>query len=128
MVLSQLQKKLKRIEDPHQITTQEAQELKLADAFAHIAVAEHDVIAISTQRTPLQLNVLAHPEDKGTRGTSPAAVSTSCEFFYTKNNCRKEPDVDMRNGTAFPRIVNTTPVQLGGQTLENYLNELRGNW
>ncbi|KJA15035.1 hypothetical protein HYPSUDRAFT_59042 [Hypholoma sublateritium FD-334 SS-4] len=132
LLLSQLQKNQNLPYEPYKMSPQESREAKIADAFAHVATAQHDVIAISTRRTPSDLNVVAITENQDGTSTPdiPPAKLTPIfgRFCFTKNSWSREPDPAMRNSSAFPRIVAVTPIVLGSQTLEAYLEELRAKW
>lgn len=122
--------------EEYKMSAQESREAKIADAFAHVAIAHPDIIAISTRRTQSDLKVVAITEDKvetsipDTSIAQTPATGKKCspKFFCTKNAWRKEPDPAMRNRNPFPVIVNSVPLVLENQTLETYLQELRRQW
>lgn len=125
------------------LSKDEDKEAKIGDAFAHIAVANHDVVAITTQCTLGTLNIVAATEhtsedwvETSLPDTTPVQnpgrayhlVSCIFQFVYTKNPQYKERDVGMINDKKFPSMVETTPILLGDQTLAEYLHALLGEW
>lgn len=142
LILSQILNMLPPI-NTHKITPEESREVRIADAFAHIAVANHDIIAITTQRGPVVLNVVAVTEsineDKGETSIPDTSVVQEPEtmvgqilgyigFVCLKNAWKNEPDPNMKNGSPFPVVVSPTNLIIGDTPLEDYLCELRGKW
>ena len=109
-LLSKLAKKqyLTYSNGPTTAQEESAQELKIADSFAQVAVCNYDIICAAIYRAPASGII---------RG-----------FCCTKNHRPKETDAGMINNGPFPIIVKPTPLKLGGKPLESYLSDLQSNW
>ncbi len=110
LLLSQLQNTQNLTYEQHRMTREQSTEVKIADAVACIAAAEHNV-AISTHRAPSGLTVLVVTEDdKGASEKDTPMAEASTEKEITN----KEPDPAMKN-SEHPVIVIPTPPVLGDQ-------------
>jgi len=71
------------------ISGAQQRELKISNAFANLAVAKHDVVAVATVQSPDELNVVAcsHSDsnDESPPSPSPSGLSRYLDFFFTKN-------------------------------------------
>lgn len=141
LLLSQLQNRATPTYVPRSLSQEEEKEVKIGDAFAHLAVTKHDIVAIATQRSRTMIEVTAVSEGTSEGGEETSNPDTTSEqvqgyrildrvyqFFFTKNPQFKERDVGMINKQPFPAIVTTTPILLGDQTIEAYLDTLQGAW
>ncbi len=145
--LSQLQ--VKQQSQPSQSNTsrETESELKVADAFAHVSVINHDVIAYSASRALIESVGLTAvipdtsppvAENDGEPAPEtqlpPAEQSTEQigtwkRWVTTRNTRESERGVfPLGNTTGFPRLLKEECIELGGKTLNAYLKELQGNW
>jgi hypothetical protein len=83
------------------ISGAQQRELKISNAFANLAVAEHDVIAVATGQSPDKLNVVAcsHSDsnDESPLSTSPNTQSRCWNFFFASNPRREQHDDELKN-------------------------------
>lgn len=138
LILSQLRNTQQLPYDEPDISPPESREVRIADAFAHIAVANHDIISISTHRTPSSMEVVASTtlSETGPIPNAPNAQAPIAEvpqecivgFCATKNTNLNEHDTTMENLGPFPIVVPTIPLRTGDKTLEEYLEQLQTHW
>lgn len=122
---------------------QQSIELKVADAFAHVAVADSDVIAIATHLGPSSLKVIALTTVDSRLPISEASIDKEVQetpnvedqpsifqYFYrlVKKHRSKEPDSAMKLENPFPVIVDPRKLGKGDETLEAQLLELQKAW
>ena len=106
LLLSQLQNCPKLTYVPCTLSQEEEKEVKIGDAFAHLAVVNHDVVAIATQRSRSLVEVMAVSEGTSEGWGETSILDTTSEqvlsqakyrvldmvyqFFFTKNPQFKE--------------------------------------
>ena len=81
------------------MSRQEHQELKISNALANVAVADHDIVAVATVRSAEKLNIIACTQscnDKAPPSQSPTALG-AWRLFFTKNHRRSEARADVPN-------------------------------
>ena len=87
--------------DNSKISGAQHRELKISNAFANLAVAEHNVIAVATVQSPDELNVVAcsHSDsnDESPPSTSPNTQSRCWNFFFASNPRREQRDDALKN-------------------------------
>ncbi|KAF8804067.1 hypothetical protein BYT27DRAFT_7194791 [Phlegmacium glaucopus] len=107
-ILAQLEPKQKVENSYHELSGNERLEVKVSDALAHLAVVEHEIVALATERTHTKISVLV-------------CASTPPH----KDGPSAEPPVP----TKYPTIIHAmAPEDLGGRTLYDYVDDLMGNW
>lgn len=127
------------LKDQH-VTQKHRDEIQLCDSFAHLAVIQHDVVALATNRNNTQLEIVActstsAEKDKGTPPDDsqkpPSNLFKNClSFFYTRNTRFYE---NMSTPvTTLPSIIEAKapagyPENPGSETLYQYLNDLEEN-
>jgi len=119
--------------DPTWQTRQVRLELKISDAFALLAVSEHDVVAVSTVRG-WGLNLLTST-DKTATETQPEPKSTTMgklveswwNFLITRNDRPCDPATS--SGGDYPIIIaSKAPLDVEGRTAYQYMQDLETNW
>jgi len=125
------------------VKREQLDEIHLCDAFAHLAVYEHDVVALATNRNEVDLKILAcaatSSVDKDKDGPpddtpKPTFLEKCWTFCCTKNT--RFDDVKSTTVTTHPSIIEAKkPVGyregldgLGNETLYKYLIDLEKNW
>ena len=77
-----------------EISAAQQQELKIANALANLAIADHDIVAVATVHSAEELNVIActHSESNDQSPPSPSqnVVSRCWNFIFAKNPRRDE--------------------------------------
>lgn len=136
-ILAQLQPKqeFKDSESYRQpeLSPMDRQAVRISDALANLAITEHDVVALATERTSRNLTVLAYASTIPKEETTPNKESPKEErpflfrFLFTKNFRRKEtapiPSI------TYPIIVDAMkPEGMGSLMLPEYLENLEGGW
>jgi hypothetical protein len=111
---------------------QTRQELKISDAFAQLAVSQHDVVAVSTVRGWRGLGLVTCVDQDA---TETQAESTSLlaklrnvawRFFITRND---RPDDPATSSGDYPTIVpSEEPLDLNGRTAYKYMKDLEATW
>ena len=124
IVLSQLLKG-KILPDPRpKLTLQQTRELKVADAFAHIAATGCGAVAVSTHISPPGLKVVAL-----TTGNLWLPIpETDTEMKIQRRLGPDKPDSGTEDETLSLVIASTRKPETGGQTLESKLRELLKAW
>lgn len=122
-----------------QWTDDDRREVKISDAFAHLAVAEHDVVAIATNRSSphhsLQedptLGIIACTNLSSYSEGPMKSPNTPLKFFYkvwniifAKNAQRSDPP------RSYPTItLPDEPIDFKNfESLNAYMNNLEANW
>jgi hypothetical protein len=114
-------------------------EIQLCDAFAHLAVMQHDVVAVSTSRDNNQMKIVAcsstsTEEDMPSDPTQKLSILQRClNFFCTKNTRYDEEKSESYIMTTHPYIIEAKapdgyPETMERETLIKYLNDLEKKW
>jgi hypothetical protein len=126
------------LQDPTWQNKQTRQELKICDAFAQLAVSQHDVVAVSTIRGwGLDLVTCAgqgQGQDQDQDTTQTAAQSSSLlgqivdfarngwQILVTRNDCFADPATSSGD---YPTIISAQmPEDLNGQSAYDYMKSL----
>jgi len=114
----------------------ERQEVKISDAFAHLAVAQHDVAALATSRCSLDvtnLRIVACtnnlPVDESLLTSKPpgSLLAKVFDFILTRNSLRD--DVETSSGTPHPTIILPSELDdLKGGNVFAYMLDLEQCW
>lgn len=142
MLLSQLQAKQTLETRPINMSAEDRTEARISDAFAHLAVAEYDVVALVTKRYPEVLSILAcvnlssDKETPNTLSQSPNpedSVSRSQAFknrffgLFSKNARSDDPSSFVPE--TLPAIVcPSKPENMGTKSIAQYLDDLESRW
>jgi hypothetical protein len=115
------------------------QEIRIVNAFAHLAVGEHDIAALATNhssrhssRDSRTLNVIVSTdsplaEDKPST-SSPAEVKRSTWIFNITRNYRRD-DATTASITPLPTtILASKPCDLGNRSALEYMKDLESKW
>ena len=131
---------LKKNKVPYQkqkFTWEEAREIRIADAFAHLAVTNCEVVAVSAHRSPtansLDLAAYANSEESPSEPKPPVPKSFTIPgilktLFFMKNAARDETQTHMINSLPIPTVGLPVPLALNGQDLGLYVNNMRQAW
>ena len=123
------------LESNNILNSQHCQEVRITDAFAHIATSEHDIAAITTSsvRDDTDLHVLACTNNPITPLpiSTPANLITKLKVWYlmfTRNFCRKDPETSSKS--PYPIIISPSkpPDLLEGQDVFTYMVGLEQHW
>lgn len=98
------------------VTVQPAErnEARISDAFAQLAVAEHDVVAFATRPQPekSQIGLLActNPPTDGSQASPEqgSSIFSVYDYIFTRNPPRKDPTGEVNNGS-LPIITSPKP-------------------
>lgn len=142
--LSQIQRPapINFLKDQH-VTQKHRNEVQLCDAFAHLAVIHHDVIALATKRNDAQLEIVActnssaeddMPPDDSPKPPSRTFLENCLSFFCARNTRFHESKGTVV--TTHPSIIEAKapvgypekPNDSGNETLYQYINDLEENW
>jgi hypothetical protein len=112
----------------------ERQEIKISDAFAHLAVAQHDVAALVTSRGSHDgmLHLLTCTQDPPVEELQPISKPTGLiekiwHLMFTRNPLGD--DIETFSETPHPSIIlPTEPEDLGGRTAFEYMLGLEKCW
>jgi hypothetical protein len=138
MMLSKLQPRQTSSPDSdafeHQVTAEARREVRISDALAHLAIVEHEVIALATEFTPDGFTVVAcasgTPEVPPELEKQPKPESYADQiygFLFTKNPRRDDPPANPV--VTYPNIISAMPPDdMGSQTLGDYIQKLDGSW
>lgn len=127
-----------KIEDKAIPSATDRQELRILDAFAHLAVGEHDVAAmVSDHRiqdgelgirfcansVAIDDNISTHMQSR----SWPTIVQETLTYVFTRNVDKNDPLSNSE--TALPTItLPKKPWDLGNRTAMNYMIDLVQNW
>jgi len=107
-------------------------ELRISDAFAQLAVSEHDIVAVSTVRG-WGLDLVAASDGEVTEPPAeskslPSQLAESLwQFFITRNDRPRDPSTS--SGGDYPIIINSQkPLDLGDRTAYKYMQDLVTDW
>ena len=126
------------LQDPQWQDKQTRRELKICDAFAQLAVSQHDVVAVSTVRGwGLDLVTCADQVENTTQTTTDAQSSSllgkflgiaekSWQLLITRNDRVKDPAT---SSGEYPTIIPAQmPEDLNGRTAYDYMKGLKALW
>ena len=126
IVLSQLLKG-KILPDPRpKLTLQQTRELKVADAFAHIAATGCGAVAVSTHISPSSLKIVALTTGNPQLPIPNSSMDT--EMDIPRQLGSDKMDSGSEDKTLSHVIASTHKAETGGQTLESKLRELQKAW
>lgn len=113
------------------LSAEARREVRISDAFAHLAIVNNEVVALTTAYSSDSMTVVACasiPEDPLEKQPEPKPeryVKQCYKFLFTKNPSRDDPPTD---AVTYPTIISTTqPEDMGSQTLLDYIRELDGS-
>ena len=115
------------VTDTDQLSVGDRQEVRILDALAHLAIIDHEVVALATERTSEKMTVLACasvpevPPEKPpqTEGYMDQIIS----FLMMKNPRADDPPTDPV--VTYPNIISASPPEdMGSRTLRDYLQKL----
>jgi hypothetical protein len=108
-------------------------ETRISDAFAHLAVGEHDVAALTTNRitspsgTRLHVMTCTHNLPDGENGTRPGNPDARKNSWYLMARNFLQDGVESRN--PHPTITSPSqPADLGGRDAFTYMVDLELSW
>ena len=125
------------LQDPQWKNKHTRQELKISDAFAQLAISQHDVVAVSTVRGGPVLDLLTCA-NQGTTQTPAKAPSLldqisklakkGWQFLVTRNDRPSDPA--MFSSGKYPTVIAAQkPEDINGQTAYQYMKDLtRERW
>jgi hypothetical protein len=104
-------------------------EVRMSDALAHLAIIDHDVVALATEYSGDKMTVVAcanTPEVPLEKEPKPYAfIDHIKSFLFTKNP--RDDDLVPVVPVTHPQITPATqPDDLGSQTLHDYIKKLNG--
>jgi hypothetical protein len=102
-----------------EISPAQKDQLKISNALANLAVAEHDIVAVTTVLSPEELNVIAcrnsDSNDESPSSSSPNGLFQYWKLFFTKNPRRdEERDDESENGPVVVDVKALTTKALAG--------------
>jgi hypothetical protein len=115
------------------LSSQARRDVRISDAFAHLAIANNEVVALATEYSPDSMTVMAcasSPEDPLEKQLKPelggrSYIDSTIRFIFTKNPRRDDPPTDPV--VTYPNIISTTqPEDIGSRTLREYIDILDG--
>jgi hypothetical protein len=111
------------------VADQAKQELKISDAFAHLAVAQHDVVVVSTVRG-WGLDLLACTDQDATETPAESTIrtfaKTAWQFLIARND--RTADSATSSGDDPTLIFSQEPSDLKSRTAYEYMKDLESNW
>ena len=97
---------------PDTLSAESLREVRISDALAHLAISEHEVVALATKYDS---------EDN-----TPQAGDQIISFLFVKNPDRNDPITDPV--VTYPNVISATqPEDMGSQTLLDYIQNLDGS-
>lgn len=106
--------------------------VRISDALAHLAIVDHEVVAVTTQYTSEGMNVVAcasiseDPTEKPPQTDSNGLLEHIIGLIFVKNPRKDDPPVDPV--VTYPIIISPTqPEDMGSQTLHDYIHNLDGS-
>jgi hypothetical protein len=117
-------------QEPAWQTKQMRQELKISDAFAQLAVSQHDVVAVSAVRgRGLDLVTSTDQDATETQAESTSVlgqIAKAWRFVVTRND---RPDDSATSSGEHPTIIpSQEPLNLDGRTAYEYMKDLEALW
>jgi len=118
------------LQEPTWQTKQTRQELKISDAFAQLAVSQHDVVAVSTFRGwGLDLVTSTDQDVTETQAESTSVLDKivkAWQFLITRND---RPADSATSSGEYPTVVpSQEPPDLNGRTAYEYMKDLEALW
>lgn len=122
------------LQDPEWQNKQTRLELKISDAFAQLAISEHDIVAVSTVRG-WALSLVASTDKEATaietqaESESPLRklVQTLWQLLIMRNDRLRDPATS--SGGDYPTLITAKePLDLEDRTAYQYLQDLEKNW
>jgi hypothetical protein len=105
-------------------------ELKISDAFAQLAVSEHDVVAVSTVRgwgLDLVTSIDKEATETQAESTTSELPKSWWQFLITRNDRSRDPATS--SGGDYPAIIpSNEPRDLNGRTAYEYMKDLETSW
>jgi len=117
-------------QDPTWPTKQTRQELKISNAFAQLAVSQHDVVAVSTVRGwGLDLVTSTDQDATETQAESTSVLDKivkAWQFLITRND---RPADSATSSGEYPTVIpSQEPPDLNGRTAYEYMKDLEALW
>jgi hypothetical protein len=114
----------------YEVSPQTRREVRISDAFAHLAIVNNEVIALVTEYSSDKMAIVAcasTPENPPEKQPNPESYVGQClKFLFSKNPRRDDPPTDPV--VTYPKIISTTqPEDMGSQTLRDYIQNLDGS-
>jgi len=118
------------LQEPTWQTKQTRQELKISDAFAQLAVSQHDVVAVSTFRGwGLDLVTSTDQDATETQAESTSVLDKivkAWQFLITRND---RPADSATSSGEYPTVIpSQEPPDLNGRTAYEYMKDLEALW
>ncbi len=118
------------LQEPTWQTKQTRQELKISDAFAQLAVSQHDVVAVSTFRgRGLDLVTSTDQDATETQAESTSVLDKivkAWQFLITRND---RPADSATSSGEYPTVIpSQEPPDLNGRTAYEYMKDLEALW
>jgi hypothetical protein len=118
--------------DTDRLSDSARQEVRISDALAHLAIIDHEVVALATEHTTEKMTVIACaiipevPSENPPQTQPEGYMGRILSFVFMKNP--REDDPPTEPVVTYPKIISASPPKdMGSGTLHDYIQKLDGS-